>query len=276
MTLDFVKMSGAGNDFIVVDNRDGSLDGTLSGPFIASLCARGLSVGADGLLELREDAGSAFRMKYYNSDGRVADMCGNGGRCIVEYAFSIGMVEPGMAFEFRSDSGVHRAMVTGRDESRIWMTPPTVHYLDRKTELGGFLLGVSLVDTGVPHAVVITEGPESPPFRDIAPVLRSHPSFGAAGANANYLWRRDGGLFMRTWERGVEGETLACGTGAVACAICAAGLMGVEVPVGITVRSGLTLEVGNDDHGWWLQGEAREVYRGILVHPSPENLTEAG
>jgi len=274
--LEFVKMSGAGNDFIVVDNRDGSLEGILSAPFIASICKRGIAVGADGLLELREDHATAFRMKYYNSDGSAAEMCGNGGRCIVVYACSKGLVEPGAAFEFMSDAGVHRGMVTGMEESRIWMTPPVVHFLDREMEVGNTTVRVSLVDTGVPHAVVITEGPDSPPFLSVAPALRNHPSLGESGANADYLWTGDGGFSMRTWERGVEGETLACGTGAVACALCAGKLLGARMPVGIEVKSGRTLTVGNDDHGWWLQGEAREVYRGILEHPSPKSLTEEG
>ena len=275
MKLEFVKMSGAGNDFIVLDNRDGSLDGMLRREFIARICRRGLDIGADGLLELRTDDELAFMMKYYNSDGGQAEMCGNGGRCIAYYAAMKGMAEEGEAFSFRTVAGVHRAVVLGPDTARIWMTEPEISFLDRFIELDGTGISVSFIDTGVPHAVVLADSTETPPFESAAPLLRRHPAFGAAGANVDYLWKEGGMLRMRTWERGVEGETLACGTGAVACAICANRLMGIEIPVDISVRSGERLTVGMDGTGWWLEGEARLVYSGTMETDPSKSLTES-
>ncbi|MFO8183537.1 MAG: diaminopimelate epimerase [Candidatus Aegiribacteria sp.] len=272
--LKFVKMSGAGNDFILIDNLDGTTDTPVTAELVRALCRRGLSVGADGVLEMGSDPEFPFRMRYYNSDGGEAEMCGNGGRCIAAFAARRGLVEPGEDFSFRSAAGVHRARVTGPDSARIWMTDPAIHFLDRKTRVGSHELSLSFVNTGVPHAVAVTGGPDIPPFDETARRLRSHSMFGQAGANVNYLWTDNGSISMRTWERGVEGETLACGTGAVACAICAVELLGCAQPVDIGVRSGLTLTAGNDEKGWWLQGEARAVYSGVLESLPGRNLTE--
>jgi diaminopimelate epimerase len=274
MSIGFVKMSGAGNDFIAVDNRDGSLNGLLDADTIRGLCRRGLSVGADGLLELVPDRELRFRMKYYNSDGHAAEMCGNGGRCISVFAAGLGLVETGEEFSFRSDAGVHKAMVLSGDSARIWMTEPEVHFLNRQLTLDGSSVRVSLVDTGVPHAVVMADVPGTPPFPDAAPLIRRHQLFGAPGANVDYIWSSGEDLVLRTWERGVEGETLACGTGAVACAVCADRLLGITPPISFRVRSGLVLTVGIDGHGWWLQGEARRVYSGILCDLPVKSLTE--
>ncbi len=264
MKLDFLKMSGAGNDFILLDNLDGDPFEVLSIDMVATLCARGTWIGADGLLDIRSDVSHAFRMKYYNSDGKPAEMCGNGARCAVVYAVMAGLADRDEDFHFESDAGVHRARVTGPEESRVWMTPPEVRFMAETMSVGKIETAVSFLDTGVPHAVLVTGGPEDPPFEETARFLRWNRRFGVAGTNVNYLWKQDGKFFMRTWERGVEGETLACGTGAVACAVCAVKLLGENFPVEITTKSGRTLTVGADEHGTWLQGEARPVYRGTL------------
>ncbi len=276
MKQKFVKMSGAGNDFIVLDNMDSSLDDIITPDFIRSLCVRGLSVGADGLLELKDDTEYAFHMKFYNNDGKAAEMCGNGGRCIAGYAASAGIVPDRGIFHFRSDAGIHSAEITGQDSVRLWMTTPEVHYFDRSIDIDSVSLRLSFLNTGVPHAVVMFDGPEELPFAELAPELRKHILFGKEGANVDFAWiTGKSKLSMRTWERGVEGETLACGTGAVASAICAVSIHEMELPVNITVRSGRTLKVGKDSHGWWLQGEARTVYSGILENPLNESLTAA-
>jgi len=265
MKLKFVKMSGAGNDFIVFNNMDSSLDSILTEQFIRDLCSRGISVGADGILELKKDPEYPFRMKYYNSDGKVAEMCGNGGRCIVGFAVSSGLVPAGKVFSFRSDAGVHYAETTEQDEVRLWMTDPKVHFIDRRFDVDSTSLRISFLNTGVPHAVVMLEETEEISFSDFAPKIRNHVMFGKDGANVNFVWRTGKSeLSIRTWERGVEGETLACGTGAVASAICAVQNYGFDPPVNIKVKSGKVLRVGKSDQGWWLQGEARIVYSGII------------
>lgn len=276
MKLEFVKMSGAGNDFILLDNMDSSLDDIITPDLIRKLCARGLSVGADGLLELKDDSEYAFRMKFYNNDGKAAEMCGNGGRCIAGYAASAGIVPDRGIFRFRSDAGVHSAEITGQNSVRLWMTDPEVHYLDRYIDLDSVSLRLSFLNTGVPHIVVMFAGSEEFHFEELAPILRNHALFGKEGANVDFAWiTGKSDLSIRTWERGLEGETLACGTGAVASAICAANIHKMCLPLNITVKSGRILKVGKSSHGWWLQGEARTVYEGVLEIPPNEDLTVA-
>jgi len=262
--MKFTKMSGAGNDFIMVDNRDGSLSGLLDRETIAELCRRGLSVGADGLIEITEDPVHAFAMKYYNSDGGAASMCGNGARCICRFAAELGMVKTGVEFTFASDAGVHKGRVTGDREARIWMTEPVLHYLKKAIDVtDGVVIAAGFADTGVPHAVVFSENVKDGTFEEYAHVIRSLDEFGPEGVNVNWVKvQQDGSMSIRTFERGVEGETLACGTGAVACALVASERFdSVTLPVRIAVKSGLFLSVGKDESGWWLQGEAGIVYR---------------
>ncbi len=265
MRLEFAKMSGAGNDFIVLDNMDSSLDAVIAPELIKSLCTRGLSIGADGLLELRCDPDYPFRMKYYNNDGNSAEMCGNGGRCIAAFAASKGIVPSDGLFYFRSDAGIHSAEITGEDSSRIWMTEPLIHYLDRSFDIGSHNFKLSYINTGVPHAVVMIDGSEALSFSEIAPKIREHHLFGSAGVNVDFaVITGDSKLSMRTWERGIEGETLACGTGAAAAAICAESVYGMDFPIDVKVKSGRILQVGRSSNGMWLSGEARTAYTGIL------------
>jgi diaminopimelate epimerase len=263
----FWKMSGAGNDFLAFDDRKGSLEKKLTPELISRICTRGLSVGGDGIIILRGDSDLSFRMIYYNSDGGRAAMCGNGGRCAAVLARELGMVER-EPFLFRSDSGEHRAEILTSSSARIWMTEPGILFLRRELKLNGTSFSICLVDTGVPHAVVVTDDMGDSAFH-AASGLRSHPEVGPEGANVD-LVRIDGrqALSIRTFERGVEGETLACGTGALAAAFCLWNRKGrIELPVSLKVGSGLTLDVGRDDYGWWLRGEARIVYEGDLLDP---------
>ena len=274
MKLEFVKMSGAGNDFIVLDNMDSSLDAVITADLIRNLCIRGLSVGADGVLEMISDPTYAFHMKYYNSNGKSAGMCGNGARCMVAFAASKGILPDTGVFHFRSDAGVHSAEITAPDSVKLWMTDPEIHFLDRLITFESVDLHLSFLDTGVPHAVVMLDGSADISFPELASKLREHSLFGEPGANVNFVRVRGvSELELRTWERGVEGETLACGTGAVASAICAASIHGMNLPIDITVRSGQKLRVGKNSIGWWLQGEARAIYSGILENISPKNMT---
>lgn len=272
----FVKMSGAGNDFILVDRTGDAPPPALSPAGIRMLCARGLSVGADGLIEILPDTGSAFRMRYANSDGGVAAMCGNGGRCAAVFAASLGLVPASGPFTFRSDAGLHRAEVTGPDSARIWLTDPVLHFAGGTVEVGdGVRRAVSLADTGVPHAVLFPPDSLECDFPVEAPILRRHPRFGAGGANVDLAVPAGrSSMTLRTWERGVEGETLACGTGAVAAVFCGERLGLLDLPVRVRVASGLLLGVGVDDAGWWLEGEARIVYLGELPEGWSGRLTE--
>jgi diaminopimelate epimerase len=265
--LKFVKMSGAGNDFIMVDRTGGESVPVLTGPAIRRLCTRGLSVGADGVIEIFPDSGASFRMRYTNSDGGFAAMCGNGGRCAAVFSVSLGLAPASGLFTFRSDAGLHRAEVTGPGSARIWMTDPVLHFLAEEITLpDAARCIVSLADTGVPHAVLFPPDSVEGDFLREAPAFRSHPRFGPGGANVDFavpIGRS--GISLRTWERGVEGETLACGTGAVAAVFCGTRLGLLDLPVEVRVRSGLVLRVGSDPTGWWLEGEARAVYNAELL-----------
>jgi diaminopimelate epimerase len=265
--MNFIKMSGAGNDFIMVDNRDGSLDDLLSPALIASICRRGLSVGADGLIELVNSKEHAFRMRYYNSDGGEADMCGNGARCISRFACELGVVAYGDDFTFQSRAGVHRARVIDENESVVWITDPVIHFTQREMD-SEIPFRAGLADTGVPHCVVFHGNLHDGTFERYAGLLRNRTCFGNNGANVNWVRvETDGSLAIRTFERGVEGETLACGTGAMASAILAERTLdSVTFPVRILVKSGLFLTAGRDSSGYWLSGEARIVYRGEALN----------
>jgi diaminopimelate epimerase len=267
MKLEFVKMSGAGNDFIMFNNMDSSLDHILNTDFIRTVCRRGLSAGADGLIEMKADPEYPFRMKYYNSDGNPAGMCGNGGRCIAMYAALQGVVPDSSVFSFRSDVGIHKAEITASNTARIWMTTPDIHFLNKPLDLPSKNILISFLDTGVPHAVVFIDKDDFDGFNEQAPLIRNNEIFGAAGANVNYVSiLGDSRIMIRTWERGVERETLACGTGAVASAICANELFDHKTPVQVQVKSGQILTVGKSGDGWWLEGEARPVYSAVLLN----------
>lgn len=213
----FEKMNGAGNDFIVVDARELAV---LPSPMqISQLCDRRFGVGADGLLLLlpTTTAGCHFSMSYYNSDGSEASMCGNGGRCIAYFAYCLGLADADSRthLRFTAGDGVHDAFILpdeGRNKRvRLSMrnTAPFYHCLD-----GMF------IDTGVPHYVQAVENLDAFDVASEGRRLRSHPAIGLQGANVDFTQMRgDGSIYVRTYERGVEGETWACGTGVTAAAI---------------------------------------------------------
>ncbi len=280
--LNFTKMNGAGNDFIVVDNREGVIGAEGRSERFVRWCERRVGIGADGVLLVEPPlgAGADFRMRYYNADGGEADMCGNGARCIARFANLIGAAGGDMAFE--TEAGLLRARVLENQDVILDMSDP--HSLRRGVALG--LEGAAKADylnTGVPHAVVFVPDVGAIAALDFARLgreVRNHSSFSPAGANANFATRlADGRLAMRTYERGVEGETLACGTGACAVGIVAH-LHGIAAsPVTIVTSGGPELKIHFDapDHGVdggeegsgdyrnvRLEGEARIVYEGVL------------
>lgn len=264
----FTKFSGAGNDFVVVDNSDGSLSETLTPAFIRGICRRALSIGADGLLELGAHPSADFRMVYYNSDGGRAAICGNGGRCIARFAHITGRAPARMRFE--SDGGMHSALVNGDGSVRLWLPEPSETTPVIDFDLGGASFGGCLVDSGVPHLVVFRDTLSDGAFEAYAPLLRRHGLAGPAGANVDFaVADSHGGISMRTWERGVEGETLACGTGAVAVVRAALSRRLTGLPCSVSTRGGSVLRVGTDEGGWWLEGEARPVYSGETKDPLP-------
>ena len=260
-------MNGAGNDFVVVDNRDGRY--ALSKAQIARLCDRHQGVGADGLLAVEPaQQGADFRMRYYNADGGEAEMCGNGARCFARFAnflngFSLGQVS------FETPAGVIGATFHG-DLVKIKMSEPHQLQQDLALEAAGTELTVHSLNTGVPHAVVFVGDLAEVPVKSWGAALRYHPHFAPRGTNANFVHRiGTSHIAIRTYERGVEDETLACGTGTVACAILHHLRTGHPSPISVDVRSGDTLEIGFTREGdrfrdVTLTGPAEIVFQGSL------------
>jgi diaminopimelate epimerase len=266
-SLPFVKMSGAGNDFVVIDNRARRYD--LSTDQIARLCDRHFGVGADGLLavEPAPDTGSDFRMRYYNADGGEAEMCGNGARCFARFVQSMPRADAGQV-RFLTPAGLIRGEYIG-SEVRVNLTAPTEAKLHQRADFGWGEIEYHFMNTGVPHVVLFVEKIDE--LEIIAPgrAIRRSPIF-PRGTNVNFTQVVDqGNLIVRTYERGVEDETLACGTGVTAAALIAHRVRGLPLPLRVKVRGGDVLTIGaalegEAFRGVTLSGPAVEVFSGEI------------
>ncbi|HMP72910.1 MAG TPA: diaminopimelate epimerase [Kiritimatiellia bacterium] len=270
--LTFSKMHGAGNDFVVADDRSLTFPAE-NKAWIASLCSRRTGVGADGLLLVQPSDTADFRMRYFNADGGEVDMCGNGARCIARFAHDHGAAPGNMSFE--TMAGLIRAEIVG-ERVRLAMTEPHDWRLDRDLVWQGETLAYDFVNTGVEHVVLRRDTIASVDLVPLGRGLRYHEAFQPRGTNVNVIevtGPRD--LAIRTYERGVEDETLACGTGMVASALIAARKGWVEAsPVRLTCASGDVLEVGftlteNGAAEVTLFGPAVYVFSGALPFSSP-------
>lgn len=270
--LPFAKMSGTGNDFIIIDNRDGLVSEDEMAALAVSICRRNSSVGADGLILIENDSEYDFAWNFFNSDGSVGEMCGNGSRCAARFAQMKGIAGPSMTF--RTLAGTVSARVT-HSSVRVQMTRP--FGLEKEIILdlaGGTRLNAGFVNTGVPHIVVVVEkgGLEKVLVDEVGREIRNHPEFAPAGTNVNFVEVVDAGtLRSRTYERGVEGETLACGTGAVASSIICAEHGLVEPPVTVIARSQEKVEISFDPRDpigskVYMEGAALLVYEGQLTN----------
>jgi diaminopimelate epimerase len=268
MELRFTKMNGAGNDFVVIDNR--SRQFSLDGKTIARLCDRHRGVGADGLLAVEPAEGQAdFRMRYYNADGGEAEMCGNGARCFARYSARL-MPEKPASVSFETQAGVIVAKFDG-DLVSLDMGRPTGHRAPQVFDLGGASHEIHFLNTGVPHAVVFVSDVEKVDVQNLGRTIRRHEAFAPKGTNANFAQALEKNhLVLRTYERGVEGETLACGTGVCATALLHALATGAASPVHVTVRGGDTMRVDftKDADGSFasakLTGPADFVFDGVI------------
>jgi diaminopimelate epimerase len=264
--LRFTKMNGAGNDFVMIDNRAGEVQ--LSPVQVALICDRHRGVGADGILLLEKSAnGADFRMRYYNSDGGEAEMCGNGARCFARFANKIAQAPEKVSFE--TPAGVIRAELQG-DLVTILLSDPKDLRLNVSLEVDGKNRNVHFVNSGVPHVVVPVVKIDNVDVRSEGAAIRRHKFFSPAGANANFLEKRGANqIAIRTYERGVENETLACGTGVVASALIFAAIENASGPIGVLVRGGNQLQVGFKRDGKQfrevtLTGPAEFVFEGTI------------
>jgi len=270
---EFFKMSAAGNDFILFDNRAHQLPPDHVKSLVRQACTRALSVGADGVILLEASVKADVRARFLNPDGEPT-FCGNGARCAARLAYLQGWAPARMVVE--TDRGLHRAEVSG---STVTFEMPDPHGFERieVTALGRSWRG-AFVDTGVPHFVAIEAGLPPGPIDAAGAALRSHPRFGPPGANVNFVApRAEGGFAIRTFERGVEGETLACGTGSVAAALAIAAEGHVRPPIVLRTRSGADVAVRFEGPaeratGVRLEGEARLIYVAQLSDEALEGF----
>jgi diaminopimelate epimerase len=260
--ISFFKLSGSGNDFIALAEPSA----TPSAEQIRAWCRRGLSVGADGLFVLRRaEAGDGrLLMDYWNADGKPADLCLNGTRCAAQLGFHLGWAERQVVLETGSGS-VEARQLDDRQIALELPPPPTPTAVS--VELSGEIWHGWRCPVGVPHFVLSwpTEL-ENAPVVELGRGLRHHPDFGAAGTNVNFARFVDHErIAMRTYERGVEDETLACGSGAIACAAVGVATGATVLPVRIATRGGCTLTVASASGRWTLAGDARLIARGEIL-----------
>jgi diaminopimelate epimerase len=254
--LRFWKMSGAGNDFVLL----AGLPRGASGAALArKLCDRRRGIGADGLLVVSR-RGRRVRLDYWNADGSAA-FCGNGSRCAALWAAGRGWAK-GKAFTLDSARGPLDVRLTGPGRAQVGMPAPRSFHLGRVLKAAGRSWTVHTVDTGVPHAVVFVPDLEKVPVAALGRELRFHKAHGRAGANVDFVQVRGGVLRLRTYERGVEDETLACGTGVVAAAAVAFLLGKTRETVKVRVRGGETLGVSLLHGRTWLEGPGQTTFTG--------------
>ena len=263
----FTKAVASGNDFIIIDNKSGELDmrDFDYSKIAQDLCRRRLSVGADGILVLESSDKADFRMRIVNPDGSEVDMCGNGARCSVLYASLCGW---GDDLTFETGAGLLASKVSG-DSVRLKMSDPVDTKLNVNLGIGESMLITHFINSGVPHVVHFVEDLDNYDVKNTGSAIRCHSLFAPAGTNANFVKKPDdkGIAKIRTYERGVEGETLACGTGTVASAIMLGLLDFAESPVKLQTKSGEILTVHFDISGdkvtdVYLEGSACIVCEG--------------
>jgi diaminopimelate epimerase len=255
MKFTFSKYQGTGNDFMIIDNRNNSVN--LTKKQIAQLCNRRFGVGADGLMLLEKHLATDFNMRYFNADGNEGSMCGNGGRCLVAFAKSLVIIDKETTFN--TIDGTHRAIIKQKNMVSLQMQ-------DVKEVLQ--IDGNYFVDTGSPHYVIFSQNIKDTDVYTEGKKIRESKRFAPKGTNVNFVEINNNHLLVRTYERGVEDETLSCGTGVTAAAICASAKLNTDKnSFDISTRGG-NLNVSfqknrnNTFTNIWLTGPAQFVFKG--------------
>lgn len=262
----FHKMQGCGNDFVIIDNRELAVPVEHMPEWAKRVCRKCFGVGADGLIFLESapaDSGVDFRWHFYNADGSRAEMCGNGARCASKLGNLLGIAPA--KHVLGTDAGGVRCEVLDDGQVRVRLTPPVDLMTGLELELDGQTLTSHFVNTGVPHAVIFSEDVSLLDVKLLGRAVRYHQTFNPKGTNANFVTVKDSAnLLLRTYERGVEDETYACGTGACASAVIAhsLGLTGPEVNV--TTTGGEVLGVSLEEGHVYLRGAAEVCFSGVF------------
>ena len=275
----FTKMSGAGNDFIVID-RNQNVEFKLNPAEIESLCHRRNGIGADGVITIYDSDKYDFVMEYYNADGSTGSLCGNGARCAIKFANDSNRLNTGKA-KFISNGECYLGDVISEEQIRFCLNPPKQLKTNFKIKAGGQLINSSFVDTGSPHVVIkidevlrdvknlssIYNNINEFPVFNLGNEIRYHKDFSPSGTNVNFILIKDDKISIRTYERGVEDETLACGTGSVAAAYISYLNYNLKPPITLLTRGGDELIVNfkiidNEVAGMSLIGPAKSIYNG--------------
>lgn len=259
MPIHFTKYHGTGNDFVIIDDRNEMFD-IHNTELIHSMCSRRFGIGADGLILLRNKSGYDFEMVYFNSDGRQSSMCGNGGRCIVHFAYELGVFDQKCAF--LAIDGPHEAIVLENEDVKLKMTE--VKAIKRDAD-------AYVMDTGSPHYVKEVDHVQDIDVKIEGALIRYSEAYKKTGINVNFLERKGNGIEVATYERGVEDETFSCGTGVTAAALSAHEMDGdtFQSPVLISTKGG-QLKVyfkrnGNGSYSEvWLEGPAVSTFQGTF------------
>ncbi len=268
--IPFFKMNGSGNDFIIINNREKIVEDLVEIPieeFVQKVCKRGLSVGADGLILIEKDDTYDFRWRFFNNDGSEVEMCGNGSRCAARFAYLNGIAPLNM--KFSTLAGVIEAQITGLNTVMVQLTNPKDY--KEEIKLDGIEMPASFINTGVPHVVYFVDNVDTVDVKEIGAKTRYHEYFKPEGTNANFAEVVDKNTIkLRTYERGVEDETLACGTGATAAAVIAILKGKCESPVSVLTRSGKILKIyvyadGSNIKKVYLEGDALLTYIGTMI-----------
>ena len=279
--IPFMKLSGSGNDFILIDNRHRIVDPRQAGELAKKVCSHRMSVGGDGLILIERSRRADFRWRLFNADGSEAEFSGNGARCAARFAYLKKLAPQRMRFETLAGlieaemvpGGSGRSAKAERDAPavKVRFPDPAGLRLHMRVSVNGVEREAHFLDTGVPHCVYLVDDPDTVDVEGIGRPTRYHELFQPAGTNVNFIQVLDPHrIRIRTYERGVEDETLACGTGAIASALIASRVAKVESPVTLIPQSGLELTVYFGTHGdrftdVYLQGDARAVYDGRML-----------
>jgi diaminopimelate epimerase len=274
-----MKLSGSGNDFILIDNRKRVVDPKRAGALSAKVCAHRMSVGGDGLILIEPSRRADFRWRLFNADGSEAEFSGNGARCAARFAYLKRIAPKRMQFEtlaglIEADmvaSQTKRGAKPLYDQVKVRFPDPKGLRLHLRVAIDGTERDAHFIDTGVPHCVYVVPDPDTMDIVGIGRPTRHHALFHPAGTNVNFISVLDPHrIRIRTYERGVEDETLACGTGSIASALIASLVGKAESPVTLVPQSGLHLtvhftSVGDTFTDVYLQGDARAVYEGMIL-----------
>ena len=269
--ISFTKMAATGNDFIVIDNRKKSLPGNKK-KLIQDLCAFHTGIGADGVLLLEKSHKASFKMRIFNPDGSEPDMCGNGARCICLWAWKKKIVSRNFTME--TGAGLLKGKILPLNKVKVQLTKPKDLKLNLQVPIKGEKHKIHCINTGVPHAIIFSRNVEKEKVFDLGKAVRWHKTFQPHGTNVDFVEiTAKNRILVRTYERGVENETLACGTGVSASAIISALACGLKPPIKAKAKSGDILEIdfeiiNNKVGNVTLTGPARIVFEGKYT-PTP-------